>query len=89
MNDNKWTLTESKDICQLFIELGIILVEFGEAIIDCSAISVMFHFPGGLKFFNCRESPPEGRMFLSREKLFNVGSYWSPCNFEGLVTYQT
>ncbi len=76
MNDDKWTLTESKDICQLFIEPGIILVEFGEAVINHSAISretciVMFHFPGGLKFFDCRESPPEGWKFLSRETLLD------------------
>ena len=32
---------------------------------------VVFHFPRGLKFFDCRESLPEGWTFLSREILLD------------------
>ena len=68
--------TESKDIRGLFIKPRVVLVELCEPVVDCCTISqetrvVTFCFPGGLKFFNCRESSPEGWTFLSREVLLD------------------
>jgi hypothetical protein len=69
--------TESKDVCRLFIEPRIILVELCEPIIDCCMIShetciVAFRFPGSLKFFDSRESTPERWTFLGREVLLDM-----------------
>jgi hypothetical protein len=68
--------TESKDKRGLFIKPRVILIELCKPVIDCCMISqemciVMFCFPGGLKFFNCRESSPEGWTFLNREVLLD------------------